>query len=278
MSANSSTTNQWLKSATETLESAGLESARLDSLILLEDALGKDRTHLLAHPEIELSNEQITALNDKLVRRVTHEPLAYIRGKCEFYGREFNVNHTVLVPRPESESIIELLKEYGDIPTIIDVGTGSGALAITAQLNKPTSTVIAVDIDENCLKIAQQNAVALGAKNISFKHGDLLRGLQLDTAPAPIAILANLPYVPDAYPINKAATHEPDLALFGGTDGLDPYRILFDQLAEYDDTPLIVISESLESQHHNLAGIAKNHGFIPSKTLGLAQVFTYLPQ
>ena len=277
MSDNSLTMIQWLKHATKQLEDAGIETARLDALVLLSDATGKDRAHLLAHPELELTAEQQNQLEVLLKRRLTHEPLAYIRGKVEFYGREFMVNEHVLVPRPESENLLELLAEYGDVPTIIDLGTGSGALAISASLARPEATVYAIDIDPECLQTAQLNADKHGA-DIKLIEGDLLRGIAVDEFASPIAILANLPYVPDAYAINEAAAHEPEVALFGGKDGLDLYRVMFDQLSEYENTEIIVFTESLESQHRILAGIAIDHGFVPGKTGGLIQTFTYTPR
>lgn len=276
MNANSSTTSQQLKLTETLLSNAGIESARLDALILLEDVTGKNRAHLLAHPELVLTSEQKYQLDKMVGRRMQHEPLAYIRGKIEFYGREFTVNEHVLVPRPESESMIEILDRYGDIPTIIDIGTGSGALAISAKLTKPSAEVIAIDIDENCLEVTKRNAKQLVAK-IRCKQGDLLRGIELNNYPGPVVILANLPYVPDAHAINQAATHEPKLALFGGPDGLDLYRVMFDQLSAFEDQQIIVITEALEPQHKSLAGIAKDHGFVPGSSIGLAQSFTYIP-
>ncbi len=276
MNANSSTTNLWLKQATAQLLEAGVETARLDALVLLSDVTGKDRTHLLAHPEFELTAEQENSLKNMIVRRSEHEPLAYIREKSEFYGKEFIVNDHVLVPRPESENILELLSEYGEIPAIIDIGTGSGALAISAALARPNANVFAVDIDPECLKVAQRNAKEHRVK-IELVEGDLLRGIPIDELASPIAILANLPYVPNDYDINTAATHEPKLALFGGNDGLDLYRIMFEQLHEYDEQEIIVFTESLESQHAALLGIAVDHGFVPGKTAGLIQTFTYVP-
>src|SRR3990167_5993439 len=100
----------WLKDATEKLRTIGIGSARLDSLILLEDELGRDRAWILAHPETILQGSTLKKLNKKLARRAKHEPLAYIRGFSEFYGRKFKVNKRVLEPRPESETIIDLLK------------------------------------------------------------------------------------------------------------------------------------------------------------------------
>jgi len=269
--------NQWLKVATDSLKAAGVETARLDALILLSDITGKDRTHLLAHPELELTIEQENALSEMLSRRERHEPLAYIRGKVEFYGHKFAVNEHVLVPRPESENMIELLTEYGDIPTIIDVGTGSGALATSAAIVQPNAEVYAVDVDSKCLQVARSNAKKHGVE-IQFIEGDLLRGMPINEFASPVVILANLPYVPDEHVINMAATHEPKLALFGGKDGLDFYRVMFDQLSEYEDQEIIVLTESLEPQHKSLLGIAIDHGFVPAKTAGLIQAFTYVPR
>jgi release factor glutamine methyltransferase len=271
------TVYDWLKEAEIHLNDADINTARLDALILLSDVIGKDRTHLLAHPELVLAIEQENSLKNMLGRRLQHEPLAYIRGKVEFYGHEFDVNEHVLVPRPESENILELLSEYGDTPTIIDVGTGSGALAISAALEHPKAEVIAIDMDPECLKVARLNA-RNHKVNINFIEGDLLRGVPIEELTSPVVILANLPYVPDEYPINTAATHEPKLALFGGKDGLDLYRVMFDQLSEYKDSEIIVFTESLESQHKSLAGVAFDHGFIAGKASGLIQTFTYIPQ
>lgn len=269
--------SKWLVISTHQLEEAGVDSARLDTLILLSDVTGKDRTHLLAHPELELTTEQENLLKTMLDRREQHEPLAYIRGKVEFYGREFIVNEHALVPRPESENILELLSEYGNIPTIIDVGTGSGALAISAALAHPEANVYAIDIDQKCLELARQNALKYNV-DLTFLHSDLLRDFSKINHQELTIILANLPYVPHNYAINEAAGHEPRLALFGGKDGLDLYRVMFDQLSEHDNTEIIVFTESLESQHNALKGIAINHGFVPGKTAGLTQTFTYTPK
>ena len=268
----------WIQHAKDVLSAEGIESARLDALLLVEHVTHKNRTHLLAHPELELTNEQHSSLTSLLSRRLQHEPMAYIRGIVDFYGRSFVVNNYVLVPRPESESMISLLKDFKNASTIIDVGTGSGALAITAQLEVPSAEVIAIDIDERCLAVAQGNANTLGVK-AEFIHGDLLRPLlsSFEHYHEPIIILANLPYVPDKYPINAAAAHEPALALFGGSDGLDLYRVLFDQLSQFEDSTIVVITEALESQHASLAGIARHYQFTLDLTEGLAQSFIYTP-
>lgn len=268
-------TSNWLSKAAEQLSDAGIETGRLDALVLLEDVTGKERTHLLAHPDTTLTPEQQKQLQKLLDRRAKHEPLAYIRNKTEFYGSEFYVNHNVLEPRPESETMIELLKKQSElqsIETIIDLGTGSGALAVTAKLEMPKSRVLAVDIDQNCLKVATANAQKLET-HIEFIHGSLLEAFFDAKLDAPIAILANLPYVPDDYQINQAALQEPKIAIFGGKDGLDLYRIMFEQLDEYFDQRIFVFTESLPFQHSELTNIAAAQNFKQIAEEDFIQVF-----
>ncbi|MBP7857750.1 MAG: HemK/PrmC family methyltransferase [Candidatus Saccharimonadales bacterium] len=265
--------DRFLREATNQLHMCGIETARLDSLVLLSDELGHDKAWVLGHPEYILQGSVLKKLNRKIAQRSKHLPLAYIRGKCEFYGREFMVNEHVLVPRPESEHMIDLLKRIADPDsqtTIIDVGTGSGCLAITAKLEL-NSTVFATDIDSDCLDTAKQNALALAA-DITFLESNLLNGIQDSRFQIPDSILlANLPYVPDNYPINDAATHEPPRALFGGIDGLKLYRKLFSQAKEL--RAKCIITESLTEQHAGLIKIARENAFRHTSTDGLAQLF-----
>lgn len=267
------TAQEYLKATVRRLSDAGIGTARLDVLVLLEDTLRKDRAYLLAHPETELSAAQLSILDEQVGRRTRHVPLAYIRGKTEFYGRTFMVNGHVLEPRPESEMMIDLLKYLpgSDRMVVADIGTGSGALAITAKLDLPDSEVIAVDIDPQCLDIARRNAAKLKA-DITLLQGDLLAPLQTVGA-KPDALLCNLPYVPDNFQINTAATHEPRLAIFGGPEGLDVYRKLFGQIAEGLAAPRYVLAEALPPQHGLLADIAAAQGYRLQKTEDFIQVF-----
>ena len=271
------------------LAKAGVETARLDALLLLSDVTGKNKPHLLAHPELELMPQQQSDLEKLVARRVRHEPLAYIRGKSEFYGREFLVNQHVLVPRPDSETIIYLLKSsvtqpargqassrsgvFGQEMQIIDVGTGSGALAITARLELPDAEVYGLDVDPACLEVAKKNAQK-HSSDVTFLQSDLLGNLPITNYQLPITILANLPYVPDDYEINQAATHEPKIALFGGPDGLDLYRTLFAHLAGLSNKAITVFTESLGFQHKALTEIAEKNGFTLKIHKDLVQVFT----
>lgn len=266
---------KWLKSALSGLSQVGIETAQLDSLVLLEDVLHTNRAHLLAHPELEVTTEQQNTLAALIERRAQHEPLAYIRGNAEFYGREFIVTHDVLIPRPETEAMIELLIDFSrqnSIESIIDLGTGSGALAITAKLELPQVKVTATDISAAALAVAHRNAQTLEAE-IAFTTADLAKSLPKQVLQPQSIILANLPYVPDDYPINQAASHEPKIALFAGADGLDLYRPLFKQLNDSQPGSTI-FTEVLASQHPALQAIAELAGYKLIKDRGLIQQFT----
>lgn len=259
----------WLTRATHQLEKASVTTARLDCLILLEDTLGKDRTQVLANPDLELTNEQENLLNKQIARRSKHEPLAYIRGKSEFFGREFLVNEHTLEPRPETETMIDLLKQIVKGDTVVDVGTGSGCIAITAKIELPHLQIIATDIDATCLEAAQKNAEKHHI-DVTFRRGNLLKPL----AETHIDILlCNLPYVPAKYELNQAATFEPKHAIFGGEDGLDYYRQLFDQVSNRAEKPLWILTESLPFQHEELATIAAQCTYKLAQTEDFIQVF-----
>lgn len=264
------TVGQFIDQATNKLDKAGITTARLDCLILLEDTLRIDRARILAHPETKIPIKTEVELNTKVIQRAAHRPLAYIRNQADFYGRTFTVNAHTLVPRPESEAIIDILKRC-DLPkhaTIADIGTGSGCLGITAALELPGSEVILSDVDKNALEIARQNSQAHLVKT-SVLESNLLTNINSRLN----VVLANLPYVPDSYPINQAAAHEPKLALYAGKDGLDLYRQLWQQISALADRPQFIITESLPSQHPGLEELAKKARYYLSVSDGLIQCF-----
>jgi release factor glutamine methyltransferase len=240
------------------LKKAGIGSARLDALILLEDLLHKDRSWVLAHPEAEITDIQIKKLYRKLTRRSTHVPMAYVRGHTEFYGRRFKINRHVLEPRPESETMIELLKnlKLSKKPAIADVGTGSGAIGIIAALEIPGSVVDLYEISAGALAVAKHNTHLHELRLHTRKMNLLSRPLR----PYDV-ILANLPYVPSNWKINEAAMAEPKIAIFGGQDGLDVYRKLFAQLDRFTWKPKYVLTEALPPQHTMLSEVALKNDF-----------------
>jgi release factor glutamine methyltransferase len=265
------TTGQFLREATAGLKAAGIDSARLDILLLLEDCLQIDRAYILAHPELTVPGADLTRLEQQYNQRKEQVPVAYLTHKAHFYGQAFYVDKDVLVPRPESESIITLLLAL-PLPAaarIADIGTGSGCLGITAALEIPGSIVTLCDISEAALRVAVRNCTGLTA-NCSSHVTDLLTGCPMPQD----VLLANLPYVPDNYPINAAAQYEPEVALFAGTDGLEEYRRLWQQVRSLADKPLFVITESLEMQHEALQKIAEAAGYKQKGPAdGLAQLF-----
>lgn len=280
----------WLTAATKKLEAAGIGTARLDALVLLEDIIKKDRGQLLAEPEAELSPAQIAKLTNLLNRRMTHEPLAYVRGRTEFYGRNFVITPDVLEPRPESETMIELLIKLSRGMTsttspaitsldwnanlrLADVGSGSGALGITAKLELPNIEVELIDIDEKGLEVSKMN-VDLFTISINVIKSDLLANCSNDYD----ILLCNLPYVPDDYQINDAAMHEPQIAIFGGADGLDIYRKLFEQIKIRSNKPLLILTEALPPQHAELELIAKSSGYVLCDKEDFIQVFALTEQ
>jgi release factor glutamine methyltransferase len=260
----------WLKHAQAELTKAGIGSARLDALILLEDEFKKDRAWLLANQEVEISITRSKRLNSKLKKRLKHLPLAFIRGHTEFYGRKFYVNRYTLEPRPETETMIELLLKLPLAAQlkVADVGTGSGALGITAALELHTPNVDLYDIDASCLSVSRHNQ-ALHELHLHTRKSDLLnRHLRSYDV-----ILANLPYVPDHYQINQAAAMEPRIAIFGGKDGLEIYKRFFGQLRRFNWSPKFVLCESLPPQHGELARIANQNGFRLHQEQDFIQVF-----
>jgi len=263
------TINDWLTTRSKLLLSRGIESARLDCVLMLEKALRTDRAQLYTRLDEDVPKLEASVLEVLFAKRYRHEPMAYILGSAEFYGRRFVVNEHVLVPRPESEAIIELAQQQSSVEAVIDIGTGSGALAITLALEHITDDVIGIDIDPQCLAVARENAKQLGA-NVTFIQSDLLHELNIAGTEQRTGFVANLPYVPDDYPINDAARHEPALALFSGADGLEHYRKLFVQLPS---VAAWIITEALESQHSQLKKIAEQAGYSLLGHDGLAQVF-----
>jgi release factor glutamine methyltransferase len=224
---------QALAHTRKTLRDKEIEDASLEGEILLRYILGVDRAHLFSHLEYQLDFEQKKALDRALKRRLNGEPTAYLTGHREFYGLDFFVNRRVLIPRPETELIIEKAIEMAGkrkITTIADIGTGSGAIAISLAVNLPQVTVYATDISAPALEVAAKNCHNYGVANrVILLQGNMLEPL---TEPVDI-IIANLPYVKASdLAAQENLTFEPPLALNGGEDGLDIIRTFCNQAGE----------------------------------------------
>jgi release factor glutamine methyltransferase len=261
----------WLREATARLKQASIDSAELDSLILLEDATGINRAHLLADTNTLLTKSELSHLETALKKRLNHEPIAYIRNIAWFYGRSYYVDNSVLIPRPDSEAFIDVLKsiDIEKCKTLIDLGSGSGCLGISAKLEFPKLKVGLYEKSPRALVVSIKNAANLDSK-VSHHFYDL----KDSKLPGVDIILANLPYVPTKLEVSKDVGFEPKMALFSGDDGLDLYKIFWAKLSELSNPPKLVLTESLKSQHSEMVKIAKSNGYRLSKTLGLVQLFS----
>lgn len=253
----------WLVTSMQRLVEAGVDSPRRDCMVLLEDLLEKDRSWLNAHAEYKLTKQQVEQLNSWIDRRAAREPLAYIRGKAWFYGRFFTVNKNVLVPRPESENFITILKDL-ELSRLVDIGTGSGCLIITAKLELPDLKTLGSDIDENALKLAKINSGNYN-QEINFIQSDFLSSNIVQNFISEdhknTAVIANLPYVPENLITSKEITYEPGVSLFSGEDGLSHYREFWKQISDLKDKPKYILCECLEDQVADLKSLALEAGY-----------------
>ncbi|MCA9344452.1 peptide chain release factor N(5)-glutamine methyltransferase [Candidatus Saccharibacteria bacterium] len=266
------TIGYWLTQSIDKLAINGIRNPRLDCLVMMEDVTKKNKSHLLANLNTELTKDQQVQLGKMLDRRFNREPLAYIRGFKEFYGINFQVNPDVLIPRPETEDIIDIIENIKLAPdaTILDVGTGSGNIAITIASRNKLLRVSATDISSKALQTAKINAKLNNAK-IDFIQSDLLKNVdgQFDV------IVANLPYVSKRIPTEPELKLEPSTAIFAEQDGLDLILKLIDQI--YAKNILAnsgwLIIESHSHQHQEIADYCSRFGLKLRQTTNLIQAF-----
>lgn len=263
--------NDWLVEATRQL-SPTVPSARLDSELILAHTIRQPRSYLHAHPEEPLTARSIEIADARLALRLERVPVAYIIGHKEFYGRQFYVTTATLIPRPESESLIELLKHavprnsslLDETPLrLIDVGTGSGSLGITAKLQYPELDVTISDISRHALTVAEKNAASLKA-DVTILRSNLL-------AQYPFAadiIIANLPYVDVEWERSPETDHEPAGALFAANNGK---ALIYELLVQTKDKLVnggSLILEADPEQHDDIVKEAKKYGFLLSEKDG----------
>lgn len=210
-----------LDEAVAALRAHGIDGPRLDAEVLLTHALGGDRAYLLAHPNDALAADVYARYRALVARRARGEPVAYLIGQRAWYDLELRVTPAVLVPRPETEGLLERALAWARgraISAVADIGTGSGALAIALARALPAATVYATDVSGEALDVARENAARHGASRIIVLEGDLLAPL-----PGPVdLIIANLPYVGEeeyADLMPDVRLYEPRLALVGGPHG-----------------------------------------------------------
>ncbi|HKR59615.1 MAG TPA: peptide chain release factor N(5)-glutamine methyltransferase [Pyrinomonadaceae bacterium] len=225
-----------IREGAETLQQAGLADPRREASGLLQHVVRLDRTFILAHPEHSISDEQMQSFRELVVRRASGEPLQYITTHQSFYGLDFEVGKGVLIPRPETEllveSALELLQGPHAAASICDVGTGSGCIAITLLHERPEATAVAIDISTAALEIAKRNAKHHSVDNrLTFGQGNCFSSLSPEDFAFDL-IVSNPPYVaePDLAGLQREVRdHEPLEALSGGVDGLDVVRHLLSE-------------------------------------------------
>ena len=247
----------------------GIPSALLDAELILAHTLRQSRTWLHAHGEDVIEPRQLEIATAWLDLRKERVPVAYILGYKEFYGRQFKVTPAVLIPRPESEEVIESLKKYwGEKPgKLVDIGTGSGCLGITAKLELPLDVTL-TDISRHALTVAEENAATLGAK-VTLQQSNLLE----DIPGIFDIIIANLPYVDSSWERSPETNHEPSLALFADDNGMAIIKRLIDQARTRLKTGGLLLLEADPAQHGELTEHAKNRGFTQTAVHDYCLVF-----
>lgn len=258
--------SEWLKVATKSLKNISILSARLDAELILANTLRKNRTYLHAHLDEEIDPRRLDIANARLDLRLDRVPIAYILGYKEFYGRRFTVSPSVLIPRPESEDLISLFLELtaSEITekTLIDVGTGSGCLGITAKLERNNLSVILSDISKPALKIAEKNADTLKA-GVTIQQQSLLNG---QIRPVDY-IFANLPYVDKDWGVSPELKYEPEIALFAEDEGLKLILELISQAPRCLTSGGLLFIEADPCQHNRIIDTAIKNGFKEEKRL-----------
>jgi release factor glutamine methyltransferase len=247
--------------ATERLSSVS-ESPRLDAEILLCRTIDMPRSYLFAHPEDELDAITLERFEEVLQRREDGAPMAYIMGVREFWSHEFAVSPATLVPRPDTEILVNLA--LCEIPRdgewrVLDLGTGSGAIAVSIACERPLSQVTAVDVSEEALLVAQENARALAQGNVECLLGDWTAPVRDRTFDL---IVSNPPYVRADDDALAALRHEPQSALVAGEDGLDAIRVLARDCRDILVERGLLLIEHGADQREAVATLLETHGWV----------------
>lgn len=246
-------------------EKRGLESPRLDAEVLIADALGLPRVMLYAHFDRLLVEDELAKIRERVRRRGNREPVAYITRTREFWSLPLEVDTNVLIPRPDTETLVEValeLAKASGAKQLADVGTGSGCIALALAKELPEATLTAFDVSAAALGVAARNAERHGVSDrVRFVESDLLQGaseLRFDL------VAANLPYISEAEHASLASDvkdHEPRLALVGGADGLDPIRRLIEQAPEHLRPGAAIVLEAGATQLGAVVQLLEARGF-----------------
>ena len=262
------------------LLSASSDTPLLDAQLLLGHVLGVTKTRLLAHPETVLDAGQADQFSRLLAQRITGTPLPYLLGHWDFFGRTFRVTSDVLIPRPETELLVEQAIDWlGKRPLpahVADVGTGSGCIAISIALERPDAQVFGLDLSREALDVARNNGRLHGAGNLAWLRSDLLANLPQTALPLDL-LCANLPYIPTStWQSLEVARHEPRLALDGGEDGLRVIeRLLAQAVGKMAKAGLILLE--IEATTGN-AAVDLAQKIFPNSSVAILEDYSNLPR
>lgn len=271
------TVNEVLTGGTQYLEARGIEGARHSMQSLMVHVLGCDRTWLYLHFDDPLPEERLAPLRELLRQRGQGVPLQHLLGSTEFYRREFRTDARALIPRPETEELVELALARADKREgmrVLDMGCGSGIIGITLALELAPHhpVVVMADISDAALALALENANSLGAKVQTYRS-DLFSAWN-DTAESAInppepfdLVLANLPYVPDGEPVAAEVAHDPATALYGGPDGLDVVRRFLEESLPHLASRALVALEVGHDQGEPVRAFMQQLGFTDTEVL-----------
>lgn len=253
--------------ATDDFRSRGFESARLEAELLLSHSLKCDRIRLVIDASRPLSPEELADVRLLIQRRRRHEPIAYILGAREFWGRKFVVSPAVLIPRPDTEVLVETALSLTEPQHLygkaLDLCTGSGCVAVSFALERPTWQTWASDISSEALEVARNNAARLGASEVVFRHGDLFTAV--DKGQRFSLITANPPYIAKGELAGlqpDIRDFEPEVALTSGTDGLDLVRRLIPEARGYLEPGGALAMEIGAGQSDTVKALLSQHGFV----------------
>ena len=253
--------SQWV----EKLDSVGIVDSRVDIELILSEILGVERFRFTAFSDEVIPDEKLSLLNRALKRREKREPVAYILGSREFYSLNFIVNKNVLIPRPETELLVDMAIYYAQSGArVVDIGTGSGAIAVSLKYNRRDLDIVASDISDKAISVARKNSnKILGSREIKFVKGDLfesIKGMKFDM------IISNPPYVSPAVrsDLQTELEFEPEFALYADDDGRAILKKIVVGALEFLNADGVVLLEMGYDQGDYIKNLATVNGFTAS--------------
>ena len=252
-----------LQEGRKRLISSGCESARLDADLLLMLALNCPRSFLITHDNDEINDRIVFRYRSLISRRMAGEPIAYIVGYKEFWGLPFKVNKEVLIPRPDTELIVETALKFKSASSVLDLGTGSGAIVLAIKHERPEIKAFAVDVSDGALDVAKENAARLNLEVCFIKISwfSALKNEKFDL------IVSNPPYIEENDEHLKVLSFEPIGALTSGKDGLDDIRVIVRDARQFLNNGGALLLEHGYNQGKNVRDILTENGFSEVNTL-----------